>query len=241
MIGHGKDVFTYLFNAKYRIDERDGKDASPADPINEMHRYRDAILYRSQEGGHKLPRQIVGVYVLYLGRPLPQSYDYAELIENENIGAMPLLPGVDGGVALKGFIGTILAKGSAQAHLEKDIPTRGTAVVVANEPMEYLEKSVVHGTYHSGQLEWIKSHHLYNMPVGMAQQLGIATKVDADARSLLYLVPGSQGHRATPSVLRIKSCSARKVARKELEEAHGYVPKKPAEANKEYWLWELEA
>ena len=130
VIERGKDVFTYLFDAKYRIDERGGKDASPAEPINDMHRYRDAILYRSQEDDRKLSRQIVGAYVLYPGRPLPQSYDYAELIENENIGAIPLLPGVAGGVALKDFVGTILAKGTAQAHLEKDIPTRGTTVVV---------------------------------------------------------------------------------------------------------------
>lgn len=130
VIERGKDVFTYLFDAKYRIDERGGKDASPAEPINDMHRYRDAILYRSQEGDHKLSRQIVGAYVLYPGRPLPQSYDYAELIENENIGAIPLLPGVAGGAALKDFIETILGKGTAQAHLEKDIPTRGTTVVV---------------------------------------------------------------------------------------------------------------
>ena len=130
VIERGKDVFTYLFDAKYRIDERGGKDASPAEPINDMHRYRDAILYRSQEDDRKLSRQIIGAYVLYPGRPLPQSYDYAELIENENIGAIPLLPGVAGGVALKEFVGTILAKGTAQAHLEKDIPTRGTTVVV---------------------------------------------------------------------------------------------------------------
>ena len=130
VIERGKDVFTYLFDAKYRIDERGGKDASPAEPINDMHRYRDAILYRSQEDDRKLSRQIVGAYVLYPGRPLPQSYDYAELIENENIGAIPLLPGDTGCVALKNFIGTILAKGTAQAHLKKDIPTRGTTVVV---------------------------------------------------------------------------------------------------------------
>jgi hypothetical protein len=31
---------------------------------------------------------------------------------------------------LKSFIGTILGKGTAPAHLDKDIPTRGTTVVV---------------------------------------------------------------------------------------------------------------
>ena len=130
VIERGKDVFTYLFDAKYRIDERGGKDASPAEPINDMHRYRDAILYRSQEDDRKLSRQIVGAYVLYPGRSLPQSYNYAELIKNENIGAIPLLPGEDGGSALKSFIGEILSKKTPESHLSADIPTRGTTVVV---------------------------------------------------------------------------------------------------------------
>lgn len=130
VIERGKDKFTYLFDAKYRIDTRDDKDASPAEPINDMHRYRDAILYRSQEGDRKLSRQIVGAYVLYPGRPLPSSYDYSALIENENIGAIPLLPGEDGSVTLKAFIEKILVKKTPEEHLSSDIPTRGTTVVV---------------------------------------------------------------------------------------------------------------
>lgn len=130
VVERGKDKFTYLFDAKYRIDIRDEKDASPAEPINDMHRYRDAILYRSQEDDHKLSRQIVGAYVLYPGRPLPQSYDYTALIENENIGAIPLLPGEEGSVELKRFMGDILGKKTAKEHLDRDIPTRGTTVVV---------------------------------------------------------------------------------------------------------------
>lgn len=134
------ETYTYLFDAKYRIDTRDGKDASPAEPINDMHRYRDAILYRAQEGDRKLSRQIVGAYVLYPGRPLPASYDYAELVERENIGAIPLLPGEAGGKALAEFIGQILGKKTPEAHLSADIPTRGTSVVVG-EAID--EKTVV--------------------------------------------------------------------------------------------------
>lgn len=126
------ETFTYLFDAKYRIDTRDGKDASPAEPINDMHRYRDAILYRSQTDDKKLSRQIVGAYVLYPGRPLPQSYDYAALIRHENIGAIPLLPGDAGGEALLRFMQEILGKKTAEQHLGADIPTRGTTVVVGD-------------------------------------------------------------------------------------------------------------
>ena len=197
VIERGKDVFTYLFDAKYRIDERGGKDASPAEPINDMHRYRDAILYRSQEGDHKLSRQIVGAYVLYPGRPLPQSYNYAELIKNENIGAIPLLPGEDGGSALKSFIGEILSKKTPESHLSADIPTRGTTVVVGKDEGEFLENEVVYGTYAAGQLDWILEKHMYNLPVDEAEKFGIVDMGTAEQKKILYLVAfrGTGSHR----------------------------------------------
>ena len=50
----------------------------------------------------------------------------------ENIGAIPLLPGEDGLVALRTFLSKILGRKTAAAHLGDDrvIPTRGTSVVV---------------------------------------------------------------------------------------------------------------
>jgi len=55
---------------------------------------------------------------------------FADLIKNENIGAIPLLPGAGGDDALVRFIGEILEKETAEAHLGDDIPTRGTTVIV---------------------------------------------------------------------------------------------------------------
>lgn len=240
----GKDVFTYLFDAKYRIGERDGKDASPAEPINDMHRYRDAILYRAQEGERRLSRQVVGAYVLYPGRPAPQSYDYAGLIREENIGAIPLLPGGEGGAALKAFLGEILAKRTPEDHLGADIPTRGTTVVVAPDAGRFLERDVVYGTYRNSgrfdQLEWIRSRRLYNMPVERAKGIGITDEADARAKSMLFLVSGAQGRQDRPSVFRIVKGSARRVRRRELVERHGYPAGKEGEEGKEYWLWRLE-
>ena len=234
----GKNTFTYLFDAKYRIDTRDGLDASPADPINDMHRYRDAILYRSQTDDHKLSRQIVGAYVLYPGRPFPQSYDYAELIKNENIGAIPLLPGEAGGIALKSFINEILKKEDAHTHLHAIIPTRGTTVVVSSTAADFVADEVVYGTYHSWQFDWIKKQKLYNMPIDKAKEIGIDDEASAKARSVLFLVSGAQGHKDKPSVFRIKRGSAKIVTQKELVDTYNYKTEKP-EDEKEYWLWEL--
>lgn len=128
----GKDeTYTYLFDAKYRVNVvgNDGIDMTPAETINDMHRYRDAILYRQQDGEKKLSRQIIGAYVLYPGRP-NKSYDYAANIQHENIGAIPLLPGEKGSEALVSFIDEILGKDTPVAHLDSVIPTRGTTMVV---------------------------------------------------------------------------------------------------------------
>ena len=131
----GEEKFTYLFDAKYRVNsfgENGEIDATPSETINDMHRYRDAILYRQQEGNKKLSRQVIGAYVLYPGRQPPKSVNYQTNIDLENIGAIPLLPGEDGLVALKTFLSKILGRKTAAAHLGDDrvIPTRGTSVVV---------------------------------------------------------------------------------------------------------------
>ena len=132
----------------------------------------------------------------------------------------------------------ILGKKDAHGHLDLAFPTRGTTAVVAPNETEYLAKDVVYGTYHSGQLDWIKKKRLYNMPLDKAEEIGIADEASAKAKSMLFLVSGAQGHKEKPSVFRIKRGSARKVKRSELEQ-NGY-PKEPAKAGKEYWLWELE-
>ncbi len=90
-------VYTYLFDAKYRIENSvltGGRDAAPRDALDQMHRYRDAILWRTRggegasghagrvtlpagvtrEGGHAgrvtlsagdIKREVVGAYILY--------------------------------------------------------------------------------------------------------------------------------------------------------------------------------
>jgi len=120
-----------LFDSKYRVSTMDGKDASPRDAIDEMHRYRDAILYRRGDGSLQQPnREAIGAYVIFPGRSGDKSYEYAEKRAVENIGAIPLLPGANGEAKLVGFIKEIIAKRTAGDHLSKDIPTRGTTVVV---------------------------------------------------------------------------------------------------------------
>ena len=64
--------YTYLFDAKYRIDDKQDQeryDVPPENAINQMHRYRDAIYYteKGQDRAH-LKKEIIAGYVLFPGR-----------------------------------------------------------------------------------------------------------------------------------------------------------------------------
>ena len=129
----GESTFTYLFDAKYRIWTKDANgreiDASPRAAIDDMHRYRDAILYRLQKT--EIKHEIIGAYVLYPGRPEPHlCKEYDESIRRENIGAIPLLPGhLD---QLERRMDEIINKRDAHGHLDSSISTRGTTAVVGD-------------------------------------------------------------------------------------------------------------
>ena len=126
-INEGESTFTYLFDAKYRIWSKGLVDASPRAAIDDMHRYRDAILYRLQKA--EVKHEVIGAYVLYPGRKEPHlCKEYEASIRRENIGAIPLLPGhLD---QLERRIDEILGRKDAHAHLDSAISTRGTTAVV---------------------------------------------------------------------------------------------------------------
>ena len=87
----------WIFDAKYRLnlDNANG-DLAPEDAINQMHRYRDALIYinRANDGEMEKTRPILGAFVLY-----PGCFDeencvnpYQKAIDEMAIGGFPLLP-----------------------------------------------------------------------------------------------------------------------------------------------------
>lgn len=133
---HKKDllddqVFTFLFDAKYRLasDEKKGMpDAPPEDAINQMHRYRDAIYYEEQ-GGKFRSKEVIGGYILYPGRDdadtIKENSHYFNTIKKVNIGAIPVLPGYDGGKhLLEEHIQNIL-EANSETLLKNAPPQRG--------------------------------------------------------------------------------------------------------------------
>ncbi|MET1256682.1 DUF2357 domain-containing protein [Aliikangiella maris] len=111
--------FIWLFDAKYRIktdknrfddsnEDIESTDYVPDDAINQMHRYRDALIHLSEPHGPesssgnagqpaKKSRPVFGAFALYPGffdqatNPNP----YAAAIEEVGIGAFALLPSQD--------------------------------------------------------------------------------------------------------------------------------------------------
>lgn len=98
----------WLFDAKYRIktqnnrydvDDIDCKDYVPDDAINQLHRYRDALIrVDEQKGAGSKSRPVFGAFALY-----PGFYDqdkdvnpYQLMIAEVGIGAFAMLPSADG-------------------------------------------------------------------------------------------------------------------------------------------------
>ena len=166
----GNMKFTYLFDAKYRIADTDENgsrydsryDVPPADAIDQMHRYRDAIYYTEEGRDHEhLKKEIIAGYVLFPGRiPLEAldaengDYYYQQSNRLIGIGAFPLRPDQeqhadDGSIivnansseqALRRQIRHWLEDDNGREQLlEESIPQKG---------LEYSDEPVLKGTFY---------------------------------------------------------------------------------------------
>ena len=111
---------TWLFDAKYRIlestvteyDTPESIDLVPEDAINQMHRYRDALIHVVQDKGEnngRKTRPVLGAFALYPGffDQKSATNPYAEAIAEVGIGAFALLPEtgeMDGSLWLREFL-----------------------------------------------------------------------------------------------------------------------------------------
>lgn len=104
--------FIWLFDAKYRIktyksrfddsnEDIESTDYVPNDAINQMHRYRDALIRLSESSSSstadvpaKKSRPVFGAFALYPGffDQATKQNPYASAIEEVSIGAFALLP-----------------------------------------------------------------------------------------------------------------------------------------------------
>ena len=129
---------TYLFDAKYRINDRTdtGVDTPPDDAINQMHRYRDAIYYKdNKDGDGALKKEVIGGYILFPGNGDPievAKAKFQQSLDEVNIGAFPLRPNdVENRKLLEHFIEELIGMKSA-ATIAKVIPQKGTFMEVGD-------------------------------------------------------------------------------------------------------------
>lgn len=93
------ETLRWIFDAKYRVVDNDATNAvdmAPDDAINQMHRYRDALLHIDKvgEGWKEKSRPVLGAFVLYPGWFDEQTSNnpYETSIQDVGIGAFPMLP-----------------------------------------------------------------------------------------------------------------------------------------------------
>lgn len=178
---------TYLFDAKYRLlddnklnredreeyDASGGADTPPADAINQMHRYRDAIYYGSDRFTHAA-KEIIGGYILFPGRGDNESVRkrfFYQSIETVNIGAFPLLPDASDpsneGTLLFEFLTRILTAPSVADHIQDAIPQKGLRYVNTEQPTP--QDLVLVGYYKTEQKEAIINNRLYYVPAALGK------------------------------------------------------------------------
>ena len=121
---------TYLFDAKYRIEQdRNGRDVPPDDAINQMHRYRDAIYYSTPQNG--LKKEVLGGYILFPGQ-MTETDHFRQSVDEVNIGAFPLRPGVKQHDMLRDFIADLMRKNAIEI-VEQVIPQKGTTLEIRDK------------------------------------------------------------------------------------------------------------
>lgn len=247
-------VYTYLFDAKYRLNDKriEGKDVPPEDAINQMHRYRDAIYYEDAKIDEQLKKEIIGGYVLYPGNMGKTEYEdsyYHRSIEKVGIGAFPLRPGTtkideDGNLyvdptssefVLYEQIREWLEESDRKARLlEKVIPQKGLSYerdAADNDwkPRYYLERypeaDVLIGSYHDQEhLDWVKKLGMYNIRLGSSRD-GAFPREDLDRLNVRFILLYQEGKELENDFIAYRVNGTKQMKPSEMKKA-GY-PRKP--------------
>ena len=158
-------TYKYIFDAKYKVDygEKEGyKYTKPTEQdINTMHRYRDAIVYTTEQGQYE--RTVFGAFVLFPGsdESLYKEDHFYESIQKVGIGGFPFLPSTH---TLLGEFLEELVEASGHSHY-KDAPIQ-QGMTKYLEDLHIEERNVlVAPIRNTQQLEGIKEHGFYHIPL----------------------------------------------------------------------------
>lgn len=254
-------VFVWIFDAKYRIKNKpdknngniDVKDLVPDDAINQMHRYRDALIHQNKLHADQLEksRPVFGAYALYPGY-YDQSTEinpYSEAIEEVGIGAFSLLPSTnnDGSLWLTRFLENKLGRLPAsysQAVSDKyfveeapRIPYHGTTVsrfydlTIAASQLGPNRSSKYLSQFNQGEAKY------YHTRFHAFQRQNIEHHVITEARYLVVAIDKNSGiNREIKYIYPI--LSAKQVKRTDISSEMTGTSLIP-DPDELYWLFEL--
>ncbi len=154
--------YKFIFDAKYRVnmDSDQGIPGPEESTINTMHRYRDAVVYNSQNK-KDYKRTVVGALVLF---PCKQQdkfkkHPFYKSIEKVNVGAFPFLPGVTDLVSQ--FLKNVVEESFFSGY-ERNILPRGTKRY--NKKTEFKQNVLVGSLSDKKQLDFILIENIYHIP-----------------------------------------------------------------------------
>jgi len=229
--------FIWVFDAKYRIKpERESDDGLveydenafseqlvPEDAINQMHRYRDALIHINDNNSNQKSRPVCGAFALYPGFFSNGQIvnPYKDAIKEIGIGAFPLLPSAsgDGSKWLADFLVNQIGKPTDyDAYQHSDtlyvqdsmrIPSYGmkqvlypdlvlTLALGPGRPKEYKEK------FESGFARW------YHIPQDVfVEQFGTHVVNEVSYLAIGTISPG-QNSRTIKKIWKVKSVNIKR-------------------------------
>jgi hypothetical protein len=252
----------WIFDAKYRIaddinigtSEPKG-DLAPDDAINQMHRYRDALIQhtKTKDGSHvEKSRPVLGAYVLYPGwfDQLQADNPYNEPIEKVGIGAFALLPGKEN-TWLYSFFKEKLGTGSVSTGYQQissdihfvedaariayqgmaaryypDLTLVATAAPQAGRTQEYLD------SFKNGTAKW------YHMKLQASERKSIEQNAIREVRfCAIAVTQENASDRHISFVYPVRSVVLKK--RSELDQAITGATGEAKNPDELYWLFEL--
>lgn len=228
-----KPTYTWIFDAKYRIN---GNNA-PDEAVNQMHRYRDAILWVNNMLGKKevhFTRESIGGFILYPGNEKNQgSFPQIASIEKTNIGAFPLLPQKTNLLPekLSDHISRLLDISSDYDGVMEDERHFYQSVPEVKKPSLGIIGVVAVRRYMDSTRYW-KTCRLYRLPTNTKQTFEVPPeKWD-------YIAPqkGGHGHYGLFPILE-RSIHTRSELLNIYKRQGIYIEAKPKYAQSTYWLF----
>lgn len=230
-----KPIYTWIFDAKYRLK---GNNA-PDDAVNQMHRYRDAILWSGQAHGLEalnLTRESIGAFVLYPGDEKSEDkFPQLSSIDKTNIGAFPLRPtGTvnDEPRFLSEKLQRLLdIKTDFQGVMEQQAEYYAAVPSVRQRPSGAIAVVTVRSYMNEEYWNSCRLYHLPNKEV---------VKIGEDPELYEYLAPQKIGkeHYGVFPILERKLLP-RKSVKSVYRDKGIHIEDKPSWDNKEYWLFKL--